>query len=56
MVPDRPPLTGALAAGETASGEYVFTLAPEERTGVQVRVKYSANTPTVVFEGSIAGG
>jgi hypothetical protein len=56
VVPDRPPLAGDLAAGETASGEYVFTLAPGDRTDVQIRVKYSANTATVVFEGSIADG
>ena len=54
VVPDRPPLAGDLAAGETASGEYVFTLAPGDHTDVQIRVKYSANTATVVFKGSIA--
>lgn len=56
VVPDRPPLAGDLAAGETASGEYVFSLAPGDRTDVQIRVKYSASTATVVFEGSIADG
>jgi len=56
VVPGRPPLTGDLAAGETASGEYVFTLGPGDRTDVQIRVKYSASTATVVFEGSIADG
>jgi hypothetical protein len=56
VVPGRPPLAGDLAAGKTASGEYVFTVAPGDRTDVQIRVKYSASTATVVFEGSIADG
>ena len=56
MVPDHRPLAGDLAAGETTSGEYVFTLTREQRADVRVRVKYSADTPTVVFEGSIADG
>jgi hypothetical protein len=56
VVPDRPPLAGDLPAGESTSGEYVFTLAREDRAHVQVRVKYSADTPTVVFEGSMADG
>jgi hypothetical protein len=55
-VPERPPLGGTLAVGAATSGEYVFTLAPEERAHVQVHVKYSADTPTVVFEGSVADG
>jgi hypothetical protein len=55
-VPDRPPLGGELAAGVATSGQYVFTLIPEERTHVQVHVKYSADTPTVVFDGSVTGG
>jgi hypothetical protein len=56
VVPDRPPLAGDLAAGKTASGEYVFTVAPGDRSDVQIHVKYSASTATVVFEGSIADG
>jgi hypothetical protein len=55
-VPERPPLGGTLAVGAATSGEYVFTLAPEERAHVEVHVKYSADTPTVVFEGSVADG
>lgn len=51
--PDLEPLAGALDAGRTRSGTYVFTLADDERTDVSVRVRYSADTPTVVFTGSV---
>jgi hypothetical protein len=51
--PDREPLSGELAAGGTRTGAYVFTLDAEERTGVTVRVRYSADTPTVLFQGNV---
>jgi hypothetical protein len=54
--PERTRLSGDLGAGETTSGDYVFTLAPDEREDVQVRIKYAAETPTVVFAGSVADG
>jgi hypothetical protein len=51
--PDREPLAGALDAGRTRSGTYVFTLADDERADVSVLVRYSADTPTVVFAGNV---
>lgn len=43
---------GQLAASGSASGTYVFTLDPADRAGARLSVKYSADTPTVVFTGS----
>jgi hypothetical protein len=51
--PDQEPLAGALDAGRTRSGTYVFTLADDERADVSVLVRYSADTPTVVFTGNV---
>jgi hypothetical protein len=51
--PDREPLAGALDSGRTRSATYVFTLADEERADVSVLVRYSADTPTVVFTGNV---
>lgn len=51
--PDREPLAGDLDAGDTRSGTYVFTLAPDQRGDVSVRVRPSADTPTLVFTGAV---
>jgi hypothetical protein len=51
--PDLEPLTGALEAGRTRSGTYTFSLAADERADVSVLVRYSADSPTVVFTGSL---
>lgn len=51
--PDHEPLTGELDAGDDRAGTYVFTLADEERADVSVRVRYSADSPTAVFTGSV---
>jgi hypothetical protein len=53
--PKRVPLSGDLAAGDTTAGDYVFTIAPEARDHVQVRIRYAAEKPTIVFTGSVAG-
>jgi hypothetical protein len=53
--PERPPLRGELAPGESRSGTYVFSLEPEDRDGVTVTVKYSGDTPMVLFVGDIDG-
>jgi hypothetical protein len=52
--PSREHLSGDLAAGDTTAGGYVFTVAPEARDQVQVRIRYAAEDPTVVFTGSVA--
>jgi hypothetical protein len=50
---DKPAFAGDLAAGESAVGSYVFTIDEAERSSVTLRVKYSAELPTVVFAGSV---
>lgn len=44
-------LSGDLEPGATAAGTYVFRIAPELRDPVRVTVSYSAEAPTVLFEG-----
>ena len=53
LAPDREPLAGELDAGGTRSGSYVFTLGADERDEVSVRIRYSGDTPTAVFAGSV---
>jgi len=50
------PLQGALSAGASASGTYVFTVPADQRNPVTVTVNYSSGAPTVVFTGQVAGG
>lgn len=47
-------LAGDLAPGQTTTGEYLFAMPVDQRGSVTVRVKYSADTPVVIFAGSIA--
>lgn len=49
-------LHGALAAGDAATGTYLFSIAPDQRDPVTVTVNYSAGAPTLVFTGAVAGG
>jgi len=49
-------LAGALGAGDTASGMYVFSVPTDLRSPITVTVSYSAAAPTVVFTGEVASG
>jgi hypothetical protein len=46
--------SGTLAAGASAEGTYLFTIAVDDRSDVSLRVNNLASEPTVVFEGSLA--
>ncbi len=48
------PFTGTVAARQTASGTYVFTIPVDQRGNVTVSMSYTANQPTVLFHGSVA--
>jgi hypothetical protein len=54
--PERRPFSGDLASGDAASGSYVFTLDPAERSDVALRLSYTTEAPTVIFAGSVADG
>ena len=47
------PVSGWLDAGQRLTGTYVFALSVEERSAVDLTVRYSANAPTLVFSGSL---
>lgn len=49
--PDRAPLSGMLAPGATATGEYVYELPADQRDGISIRVTYAADRPIVIFRG-----
>lgn len=49
-------LAGALGAGDTATGMYVFSVPNDLRSPVTVTVNYSSGAPTLVFTGEVAGG
>lgn len=53
--PSREEFAGDLGPGESRSGTYVFTLPPEQRNDLRVHIKYSADTPVVVFQGNAPG-
>lgn len=42
-----------VAAGDTASGRYVYNVAPSEREDIEVTLSYSAEEPTVAFQGAV---
>ena len=46
------PARGTLAAGKTASGVYVFTVAAANRHPVSIFVSYTADAPIVLFQGT----
>ncbi|WP_369136676.1 hypothetical protein [Modestobacter versicolor] len=48
------PFTGTVAAGATAEGTYVFSIAPADRGEVTLSVGYQAGAPILVFTGSAA--
>jgi len=49
------PFTGNVAPGATATGRYVFTLAPDQRTDARISVRFSTENPTVAFSGRLPG-
>lgn len=48
------PFSGSLAAGATANGVYVFSLATDDRRDIRIVVTYTTAAPVVVFSGTIA--
>lgn len=48
------PLKGELAAGATGSGEYLFTIPPEQRDPVTVYVTVAGGTPVAAFQGKVS--
>jgi len=51
--PSAAPLSGTVAAGQSAEGVYVFTLPVDERSDVTVTVAHQAGAPFLVFHGSV---
>lgn len=51
---DSQPFSGALATATSATATYVFNIDPALRGDVTVRLSYSAEAPTVLFQGSLA--
>jgi cytoskeletal protein RodZ len=45
------PLPGAVGAGATVAGTYVFAIPKNQRSNVRITVDYQAGSPIVVFEG-----
>ncbi|WP_353648550.1 hypothetical protein ABLG96_17200 [Nakamurella sp. A5-74] len=50
--PPSAPFTGTLAAGDNATGSYVFTIAADKRRPIKLSLSYSTEAPTVVFAGN----
>ena len=50
--PPAHPVSGTLAAGRTAVGQYVFTVAPGKRKPITISVSYSAAAPVVLIVGN----
>jgi hypothetical protein len=47
--------SGEMAPGTSATAVYVFRVAPELRSRIQVTVSYTPGAPTVLFEGPMPG-
>jgi hypothetical protein len=54
--PPASPLAGELGAGRSRTGLYLFRVPAEARSNVGIRVKYSSDTPIVIFAGSVPNG
>ena len=50
--PSTAPFTGTVAAGGTARGVYVFSIAADDRDDVTLSVGYQAGAPLLVFTGA----
>ncbi|MGB6057051.1 MAG: hypothetical protein WBF71_02215 [Microthrixaceae bacterium] len=53
---DAVPFKGNAASGATSTGTYVFSVDPAKRETARLSIKYSANTPTAIFTGSLPHG
>ncbi|MGB3411275.1 MAG: hypothetical protein WBA45_08745 [Microthrixaceae bacterium] len=53
---DAVPFKGNAASGATSTGTYVFSVDPAKRDTARLSIKYSANTPTAIFTGSLPHG
>lgn len=51
--PGAKPFPASIAAGESATGRYVFNIPPRHRDRVRVSLTYSAEVPTAVFAGRV---
>lgn len=49
--PGAAPLAGRIAAGDTATGAYVFSVPEDQRDQLTVEFSYSTDVPTVIFSG-----
>lgn len=49
--PGSKPFRGALKAGDTARGRYVFSVAKADQSRIGVEFSYSTEVPTVIFSG-----
>lgn len=54
--PDAVPFKGSAASGTASTGTYVFSVDPAKRDSARLSIKYSANTPTAIFTGSLPHG
>lgn len=54
--PDAVAFSGAVEPGASATGTYLFTIAPEDRADARLTVKHSADSPTAIFTGSLPNG
>jgi hypothetical protein len=50
--PSAAPFSGTVAAGGTAQGVYVFSIAAADRADVTLSVGYEAGAPVLVFTGA----
>jgi len=51
---DHRPFAGTLAAGETTTGTYVFTVSPDSRESATLTIRYTADQPAVIFTGDLS--
>lgn len=49
--PGASPLSGRIAAGDAATGAYVFSVPEDQRDHLTVEFSYSTEVPTVIFSG-----
>lgn len=52
-VPDVTPLTGTLAPGASATGDYVFTIATDRRAPITIGLIYGPSTSILLFTGDV---
>lgn len=52
--PSMKPFTGNLAAGKSATGVYVFTLAKNHPNPVTISLSYTVDAPVVLFTGAVS--